>query len=66
MRIFKIFKTDGTLISPRTNKTGIYTSLKSAKIALIQFLRKNKHKDVKSEDCYITEYDLVEKDRHRV
>jgi|688.fasta_scaffold274846_2 hypothetical protein len=66
MRIFKLFKTDGTLIIHRTNKLGLYTSLKNAKIALIQFLRKNKHKDIKSEDCYIMEYDLVEKDKHRV
>lgn len=66
MRIFKIFRTDGTLISQRTNKSGLYTSLKNAKISLIHFLRQNKHKNIKSEDCYIVEYDLVEKDRHRV
>lgn len=70
MRIFRIFKQpDLTQITTRNNKNNIYTKLVDAKTALKNFLRyQNRKKNIKisSDDCVIIEYDLQEKDVHRI
>lgn len=67
MRIFRLFNNKNQIIT-KSNKTNIYMGLADAKRSLIQFLRHQKPSktQLKSEDCQIVEYDLVEKDLHHV
>lgn len=65
MRLFKIFNRS-VEIRTKSNRDNLYTSVKNAKNALIQYLRwtnrkiKDKNLQLKTEDCSIKEYELVE------
>jgi hypothetical protein len=75
MRVFKLFSRNEE-VRTRSNRGNIYHSLPNAKTALRLFVKsvnakaakrlEPKHEQLKFEECCIVEYDLVEKDIHRL
>lgn len=72
MKIFLIRNKMGEIVTSKNNKEGVYVRLKGAKTGLRQHLMKvnkrikDKNLQEKSENYTIVEYDIVQKDIHRL
>ena len=78
MDIFRILDNQNEIHTTRKNKTGVYFSMKDAKMALTNSVRKRNSLDrkakiistrceqIKCENFTIVRYELVEKERHPI